>query len=585
MSDQPEMSDAEKMRLKRLARLGASPSSARSSPVPVTPSVPAQSPSQTPETGDVSHTPASAASRLLASPQTAMPRVDSPVAKSSILRKPSQASGAPASLPNKRPAPSNSSNEPTGPRVVPVRSQANILHEDYNDWEAKKVEGVLSVTLRRVYRWTRQLCQHLILAGLPSGETIFEYLTGCWKRLYAANKEFYRYSFNDQEKGSKAVGPAEFLPLLLSVTAATESKGDPLLSNPQQVAAQVKPGALSGAELLPFLNDLSAGFPSETMADVITPTLSLFFQEWYKITPTPDIMGSEWRRYLGAVAVLVQVKGIAGLLPTLPIWIAPDVTAPKLEWQSLLGPLIRLSVFPREFSSLFNILNSIIRASPESREGVLDLFSTTLRLNEKRAGMRVDTRTVSSDGFMCNLQVILLKLFEPVMDAQYSKIDRVDPEYFKFSKRVDISEETKIKGTKEEADDYFNNSMQVDTKPNFISDLFFLTNAFIHLGGVKTIGTRTRAEKNMSEIEKELKRAEAMRGSWASNPAMGAQGEARITQLKSDLATLHASLHAYDTQLLDPAFTRLNISFLGFVMTWLVRLVDPARQHPAPMIS
>jgi len=56
---------------------------------------------------------------------------------------------------------------------------------------------------------------------------------------------------------------------------------------------------------------------------------------------------------------------------------------------------------------------------------------------------------------MTNLQVVLLKLFEPVMDVAFSKIDKVDPEYFKASKRIDITDETKIKATKEEADEYF----------------------------------------------------------------------------------------------------------------------------------
>jgi ubiquitin conjugation factor E4 B len=71
---------------------------------------------------------------------------------------------------------------------------------------------------------------------------------------------------------------------------------------------------------------------------------------------------------------------------------------------------------------LFNIYNAIVRASPESREGTLDFFALVIRLNEKRAGMRVDPRTVSSDGFMTNLQVVLLKLFEPVMDITFSKV-------------------------------------------------------------------------------------------------------------------------------------------------------------------
>ena len=33
------------------------------------------------------------------------------------------------------------------------------------------------------------------------------------------------------------------------------------------------------------------------------------------------------------------------------MWLAPSADAPRIEWQSLLGPLARLSVYPREFVS------------------------------------------------------------------------------------------------------------------------------------------------------------------------------------------------------------------------------------------
>ena len=158
----------------------------------------------------------------------------------------------------------------------------------------------------------------------------------------------------------------------------------------------------------------------------------------------------------------------------------------------------------------------------------------------------MDPRSVSSDGFMTNLQVVLLKLFDPVMDVNFSKVgwkdlydmlidtqlDKVDPEYFRNSKRITINEDTKIRATKEEAAAYFGkdkmegepSQMYDDLKarkvdqspsPNFSSDLFFLLNSFQHLGLVKTIGTRGRAEKSITEMEKELKRMEASRGDWA----------------------------------------------------------------------
>ena len=40
-------------------------------------------------------------------------------------------------------------------------------------------------------------------------------------------------------------------------------------------------------------------------------------------------------------------------------------------------------------SSLFQIFNTLVRASPESREGVLEYFATAVKLNIKRAGMQV----------------------------------------------------------------------------------------------------------------------------------------------------------------------------------------------------
>lgn len=112
---------------------------------------------------------------------------------------------------------------------------------------------------------------------------------------------------------SRPTGPAEFLPILLALTPS-ESPGDPLSSSGNVTSASTT--ALGPANLLSFLNDLAAG-TEDVLSDVLTPTLSLFFQEWFKIDPTPDIMGNEWRKYLGAVATLVQVKAIAALVSVL----------------------------------------------------------------------------------------------------------------------------------------------------------------------------------------------------------------------------------------------------------------------------
>ena len=70
------------------------------------------------------------------------------------------------------------------------------------------------------------------------------------------------------------------------------------------------------------------------------------------------------------------------------------------------------------------------------------------------------------------------------------------------------------------------------TSPNFISDIFFLLNSFQHLGLVKTISTRLKAERNISDIEKELKRTETARAGWAGVSYQPSHTDERILPLK-----------------------------------------------------
>ncbi len=67
------------------------------------------------------------------------------------------------------------------------------------------------------------------------------------------------------------------------------------------------------------------------------------------------------------------------------------------------------------------MFNTLVRASADAREAVLQYFARAISLNRKRAGMQVDMLTVSTDTFIMNLQIILLQFCEPFMDAQYSK--------------------------------------------------------------------------------------------------------------------------------------------------------------------
>ena len=69
--------------------------------------------------------------------------------------------------------------------------------------------------------------------------------------------------------------------------------------------------------------------------------------------------------------------------------------------------------------------------------------------------MQVDPRTVSTDAFMINAFSVLMVFSAPFMDANYSKIDKIDAEYFRKTNRVDISDVTKINASGEDAKEYY----------------------------------------------------------------------------------------------------------------------------------
>ena len=87
---------------------------------------------------------------------------------------------------------------------------------------------------------------------------------------------------------------------------------------------------------------------------------------------------------------------------------------------------------------LFQIVNTLIRVSPEAKSRVLDWFAAIMDLNIKRTAIQVrcaeslsqfccsitpqiDPGTVASDGFMLNVTSVLTRLCEPFMDTAYSK--------------------------------------------------------------------------------------------------------------------------------------------------------------------
>ncbi|KAF8558253.1 hypothetical protein OG21DRAFT_1455716 [Imleria badia] len=476
-----------------------------------------------------------------------------------------------------------------------------------------------------------------VLASLPSQMTVYEYLVGCWKRLNGAKANLIKKNpVNELQQASallekirdliisyagltlqepemfpqpagRELGPSEFVSSLLSLSALSTPLST--VSSPSHV--------LSPTEVEPFLQDLARRFePDDEIDGVLGPVVRQLLFHPSLFRPEGLAGGdSSWRGVVGGVEALVSIKSIAVMFTRLDEWNPPHATASTFETVTLLGPLCRLGVFSREWptiaesyfseptkrsrndvessttslrgtvkslqSSLFQIFNTLVRASAESREAVLEYFATAVKLNIKRAGMQVDPQTVATDSFMVNLQNVLLRFAEPFIDARYSKMDRIDPLYFAVSNRIDVSEETRIKATSEEAGRWAEENKGNAATPNFISEMFYLCNAMGHYGYLKTTQTYDDFAKHHDELQRHHDMINGD-GSWIGTP-FHARTEAALNQMKTEMAKIQAQQFAFRVQLLEPDFVLRYIGFTNFVSTWLIRRAEPKGLHPTPL--
>lgn len=234
------------------------------------------------------------------------------------------------------------------------------------------------------------------------------------------------------------------------------------------------------------------------------------------------------------------------------------------------------------YATLHTIFSNIARSGPSAREAVLSYFAHAFKINSKRSGMRTDPNTVSTHNFVVGLQAILLAFCEPFMDRAGSKIDKVDPLYYRRCRgRIDIGEETKIRSELGAAREFWaaRSGGEDAAAPNFISECFFLTAEAVHLGTAPLWDEHPRIRRRAGDLRHELEGAEAARPTWVGGPNAAA-AEAELTRIRQHLDYFKSLSRTNEVTLLDPSFVAAQAAYSSFMMAWLVRLVDPRGQHP-----
>lgn len=339
--------------------------------------------------------------------------------------------------------------------------------------------------------------------------------------------------------------------------------------------------------------------------------LNVFFPSLSGLFIRLDLNHTQYPLILNIYQLFLSQKAVASIFTQIEGFaLDPNLQASEFENTSILGPIFKLSPlqgavarnnFDRTtektqlqiskigeslqaehkvvLDRLFFITNKIIRGSEQSRTDLLRFFATVINKNHLRRGDHADFKKLSSNAFITNISLILIRLSQPFLDTTMSKIDRIDFDYFSKSRLIDISEETRVNSTTAEAGEYFQSRKKEDIEetPNFISDCFFLTLAYLHygIGGVYLTETKLRtAIKQLEESVDKLRQH-----SNTPNPMQGF-AQIQLQRMEKKLAHMKSTKDALVSFFVHRDLQLEIFDFVSGASTFLIRVVDPSHTFP-----
>lgn len=447
----------------------------------------------------------------------------------------------------------------------------------------------------------------------PAGKP-FKYLLGSFKRVSRTIRQT-KYSGPEDPKHT-ILSETRRLCMSYCVFAITmpEMFGEGVPSGNPLVDHMLNDPESDAGICYDFLTEASSRFEED---ESIKEAMVGAVEELSSRLSVKSMLGEE-RVFVNALRNFLRFPKLADAISQSPMFLPADIAPQDIETKTLLGPFFRLSPMQQEVANnyfsapktrdrgfianaqnairmtlrthqgdLFQIADAIIRAGPAPRGRILDWFATCVNKNHKKRAMRVDFKTVSSDGFMVNVTNILDQLCDPFMDARFGKIERIDIDYLRRNPRVDISDETKINADQKTADDFY--GQEVAGTNNFISELFFLTVASHHYGAEAAQTRMSTLSKTAKRMEKDLQAFEADRHKYANDPRYLARFDEHVNRIKRTIDETWSTIHATTGVLLDDLSQARSMQFMRYVIVWLLRLASkqnvPQEQLNLPLSS
>ncbi|KAI5237011.1 hypothetical protein E4T43_08258 [Aureobasidium subglaciale] len=593
-------SEADKIRNKRLAKLGGG--SGPSSPSPSSSSVAPPPASPSPAEQATPAQPAGNPFSQLGIKSEAKPPTKINITPSSAQKRPNEDSSEPISRPQ-----ASESLETWEDRQLSQIFRLSLKPEVIRDGSSQPLYYIESVREELLdQNEPLQLKTSLLdqalpeAAGLLKNTTPLDYLLACWKRISKACRNMR--STDVENPRYKVLMEARRLCMSYCIFAITMPEMFGFESPPENTLAKhllEEPTSDSSIDH-DFLNEAVSRFEDdESIKDALVGAIEQLSRQLAVISMNEV----KYKLYLTALRNLIRYPKIVEAITQSPAFLPAGIAAQDIEMVTTLGPFFRLSplqngvaqsffITPRSKErgyivnaqrslrmtlnthqeELFDIANMIVKSGKEPREKLLDWFAHCMNTNHKRRAMRVDEKTTSSDGFMINITNCLDRLCDPFMDATFSKIDRIDVNYLRRNPRVDISDETKMNADQKTSDAFY--EQKIDGTNNFISEIFFLTVAAHHYGTEAASTRMEQLQKQVKHMEKELERFEGERQKYAHDPRYAARFEQHLQKFRDDVDRIHSIIHATTGVLLDEVSQARSMQFMRYVIVWLLSLAS-----------
>ncbi|CUM67672.1 uncharacterized protein PRCAT00005374001 [Priceomyces carsonii] len=367
-------------------------------------------------------------------------------------------------------------------------------------------------------------------------------------------------------------------------------------------------------EMIQFLVDIvKQAIEQETLLEclnIIIPSLSA---KLYRV----NLNDRMYSNYLTVLESLVNIKQVAACFSKVNGFQPPDIkNCLDFEHKTLLGSWLRLSPMLEDVSvyyftenvtdfskvqlnstyeslqnefkvvldRLFFITDRLIRGSLETRKDVLKWFADLINLSHLRRGSLAELKKLPSDGIMFNISVILIRLSLPFLEfPTYSKIDKIDINFFGKSKLLAIEEESRINASIQESNEYYQ-GFQSDSV-NFISDCYFIALSYLHYGIGGIYIHYDRLKQQIKQYNERIQMIEANRAPAGSNPMMLQFLKAQLPTLKKGLNQIQAFKHSVQAIF---SFRDLQLDIFDFIIgstSFFTRLIDPNHLFPKESIE